>query len=97
MGYHPVVKNNPLSDSLAGFRAGLVTLAQAESTYNTLFSLLAGTLKKGGSVSISGFGSFKTMKRAARKGRNPRTGQEIQIPESTAVKFTPSKALKESL
>lgn len=77
--------------------AGLATLAQAESAYDTLFSLLAGTLRKGGSVSIAGFGSFKAVKRAARKGRNPRTGQEIQIPESTAVKFTPGKALKESL
>jgi len=77
--------------------AGLDTLAQAEKAYNTLFSMLAETLKKGDSVSISGFGSFKTVKRAARKGRNPRSGVEIQLPESTAVKFTPSKALKESL
>lgn len=77
--------------------AGLSTLAQAENAYNTLFCLLAGTLKEGGSVSISGFGSFKTVKRSARKGRNPRTGQEIQISESIAVKFTPSKTLKESL
>ena len=77
--------------------AGLDTLAQAENAYNTLFSMLAEALKKGDSVSISGFGSFKTVKRAARKGRNPRSGVEIQIPESTAVKFTPSKALKENL
>jgi len=58
---------------------------------------LAETLKKGDSVSIFGFGSFKLVKRAARKGHNPRTGAEINIPESTAVKFTPSKALKENL
>lgn len=77
--------------------AGLDTLAQAEKAYNTLFSMLAESLKKGDSVAIAGFGSFKTVKRAARKGRNPRSGAEIQIPESTAVKFTPSKALKEGL
>lgn len=77
--------------------AGLDSLAQAEKAYNTLFSKLAEALKNGESISISGFGSFKTVKRAARKGRNPRTGQEIQISESTSVKFTPSRALKESL
>jgi len=77
--------------------AGLVTLAQAEAAYEKLFSIIAGTLKSGDSVAISGFGSFKTVKRAARKGRNPRTGQEIKIPASTAVKFTAGKALKESL
>jgi DNA-binding protein HU-beta len=77
--------------------ARLASLAQAENAYNTLFSLLAETLKKGNNVFISGFSSFKTVKRAARKGRNPRSGVEIKIPESTAVKFTPSKALKENL
>ncbi len=77
--------------------AGFASLAQAESAYNSLFSLLAETLKKGESVSILGFGGFKPVKRAARKDRNPRSGAEIQIPESNAVKFTPSKALKESL
>ena len=59
--------------------------------------VLGKALKSGDSVAISGFGSFKPVKRAARKGRNPRSGAEIQIPESTAVKFTPSKTLKESL
>ena len=77
--------------------AGLDSLAQAENAYNTLFSLLGNALKNGDSVSISGFGSFKPVKRAARKGRNPQTGAEIQIAESTSVKFTPGKALKESL
>ena len=77
--------------------AGLTSLAQAENAYNTMFSLLGNALKNGDSIAISGFGSFKPVKRAARKGRNPRTGAEIQIPESTAVKFTPSKTLKESL
>lgn len=77
--------------------AGLTSLAQAESAYNTLFSLFGKALKNGDSVAVSGFGSFKPVKRAARKGRNPRTGAEIQIPASTSIKFTPSKALKESL
>ncbi|MDR2162075.1 MAG: HU family DNA-binding protein [Desulfovibrio sp.] len=77
--------------------AGLDTLAQAETACEKIFAIIAGTLKSGGSIAISGFGSFKTVKRAARKGRNPRTGEEIRIPASTAVKFTPGKSLKESL
>lgn len=76
---------------------GLSTLAQAESAYDILFSMVSDALKKGDRVSIGGFGTFKTVTRAARKGRNPRTGKEIAIKESTGVKFTPSKKLKESL
>lgn len=78
-------------------KAGLATLAQAETAYDGLFAILAEALKKGDAVSISGFGSFKVVERAARKGRNPQTGEEIQIPASKAVKFTAGKALKESL
>ena len=54
-------------------------------------------LKKGDSVAISGFGSFKVVERATRKGRNPRTGKELQIPAAKAVKFTAGKGLKEGL
>jgi DNA-binding protein HU-beta len=78
-------------------QTSLTSLAQAEAAYNGLFVILAETLKKGDAVAISGFGSFKAVERKARKGRNPRTGQEIQIPASKAVKFTPGKSLKESL
>ena len=78
-------------------QAGLSTLAQAETAYEKLFALIGTALKKGNAVSVSGFGSFKVVNRKARKGRNPRTGKEIQIPASKAVKFTPGKALKESL
>ncbi|MDR2574250.1 MAG: HU family DNA-binding protein [Desulfovibrio sp.] len=78
-------------------QAGLATLAQAEAAHDGLFSLIQATLKKGDGVSITGFGGFKVVERKGRKGRNPRTGQEIQIPAGKAVKFTPGKALKESL
>lgn len=54
-------------------------------------------LKKGGSVQISGFGSFSVSKRAARAGRNPRTGEVLQIKASKVPKFTPGKALKDAL
>ena len=78
-------------------KAGLSTLAQAEVAYEKLFAIIRANLKQGDDVSIPGFGSFKVVNRKARKGRNPRTGKEIQIPASQAVKFTPGKALKESL
>ena len=78
-------------------KVGLSTLAQAEAAYENLFAIIGATLKKGDTVNISGFGSFKVVNRKARKGRNPRTGKEIQIPASKAVKFTPGKALKESI
>ena len=78
-------------------QAGLATLAQAEAAYEKLFAIIGATLKNGDAVSISGFGSFKVMNRKARKGRNPRTGKEIQIPAGKAVKFTAGKGLKESL
>ena len=78
-------------------QAGLASLAQAEAAYEKLFALIGASLKNGDAVNISGFGSFKVVDRAARKGRNPQTGKEIQIAASKAVKFTPGKALKESL
>ena len=78
-------------------KAGLATLAQAEAVYEGLFGAIKATLEKGDALSISGFGSFKVVNRKARKGRNPRTGKEIQVPASKAVKFTPGKALKENL
>ena len=54
-------------------------------------------MQAGDAVTFTGFGSFKIAQRAARKGRNPRTGKEINIPAGNAVKFTPGKALKEAV
>lgn len=50
-------------------------------------------LKGGDVVSIRGFGTFKVVKREAKRGRNPRTGEVIEIPAHEVVKFTPSKSL----
>lgn len=55
------------------------------------------TLKKGGTVSVVGFGTFSVTKRAARSGRNPRTGATIKIKASKVPKFRPGKALKDAL
>jgi DNA-binding protein HU-beta len=55
------------------------------------------TLKKGSSVSLVGFGTFSVTKRAARTGRNPRTGASIKIKAAKVPKFRAGKALKEAL
>lgn len=55
------------------------------------------TLKKGGTVSLVGFGTFAVGKRAARTGRNPRTGAAIKIKSAKVPKFRPGKALKDAL
>ena len=52
-------------------------------------------LKKGDKVQLVGFGTFEVSKRAARKGKNPQTGEEIKIPASKAPKFKAGKALKD--
>ncbi|NML24214.1 HU family DNA-binding protein [Zoogloea dura] len=54
-------------------------------------------LKKGGSVTLVGFGTFHVGKRAARSGRNPRTGAAIKIKSAAIPKFRPGKALKDAL
>ncbi|MBP6901029.1 MAG: HU family DNA-binding protein [Burkholderiaceae bacterium] len=55
------------------------------------------TLKKNGSVTIVGFGSFSVSKRKARTGRNPRTNEEIKIKAAKVPKFRPGKALKDAI
>ena len=55
------------------------------------------TLKKGEELTLVGFGTFKTGKRAARTGRNPKTGTPIQIAASTVPQFKPGKTLKEAV
>jgi DNA-binding protein HU-beta len=58
---------------------------------------LTGQLRKGEKINITGLGIFKVADRKAREGRNPRTGEVIQIPASKKLRFTPSKILKEAV
>jgi DNA-binding protein HU-beta len=69
----------------------------AGKAQKAVIEAISSALEKGDSVSFIGFGSFKVIDRAAREGRNPSTGERIQIPASKAVKFTPSKVLKERI
>ena len=69
----------------------------AEASVNAFVEVITDALAKGDKVQLVGFGSFEVRKRAARKGRNPRTKEEIKIPASKAPVFKAGKALKETV
>ena len=71
------------------------TKKSAEATLNAFIEVVTETLVKGDKVQLVGFGSFEVRKRAARKGRNPQTKEEIKIPASKAPVFKAGKALKD--
>lgn len=75
-------------------RTGL-TKADVEKVYNETFDLFKEELSKGEKVSVAGFGIFKITERAAREGRNPRTGETLKIAASKNVGFKAGTALKE--
>ncbi|OBQ50267.1 HU family DNA-binding protein [Halodesulfovibrio spirochaetisodalis] len=76
-------------------KANLASKSQAETVLESTIETITEALMDGDSVVFTGFGSFKVVERAARKGRNPRTGEEIEIAATKVVKFTPGKTLKE--
>ncbi len=72
--------------------AGL-SKAQAGAALNSVVEAITGSLKKGDKVTLVGFGTFSVSERAARTGRNPRTGKEIKIKAKKVVRFKPGKEL----
>ena len=70
------------------------TKKEAQTAIDSVISSITKALKKGEDVTLTGFGTFKVVKRKARKGRNPRTGEAIKIKASKAPKFVPGKTLK---
>ena len=70
---------------------------EAQAAVDCVFSSITQALKKKDTVMVVGFGTFKVQKREARKGRNPATGEEIQIKAKNVLKFTAGKALKEAV
>jgi DNA-binding protein HU-beta len=77
--------------------AGIEVKKQATAAVEAVFDTIAKTLSKGEEVAVSGFGTFRVVKRAAREGINPRTGEKIQIAASIKPKFRAAKALKEAV
>ncbi len=71
-----------------------LTNAQATSALENFTKSVSGALKKGDKVTLIGFGTFSVVKRAARKGRNPKTGKPLSIPAKKVAKFSVGKALK---
>ena len=74
-----------------------ISKAAATRALDALIGGVRTTLKKKGSVTLVGFGTFSVGKRAARTGRNPRTGEAIKIKAAKVPKFKPGKALKDAL
>ncbi|KKP57972.1 MAG: DNA-binding protein [Candidatus Moranbacteria bacterium GW2011_GWF1_34_10] len=67
------------------------------AVFETLLDKITEELRKGNKVTITGFGIFKTSKRAARVGRNPQTGASIKIAAATVPKFSAGKGLKDAV
>lgn len=73
------------------------TKKEAQAAVNCVFAYIPKVMKKGSPITIAGFGTFKVAQRKARKGRNPKTGEEITIKAARAPKFIASKTLKDFL
>ncbi len=73
------------------------TKVQAEEVVDGMFEAVVSTLKKGGEVSIAGFGIFSVKPRAARMARNPKTGEAVKVPATKVPKFRAAKALKDAV
>ncbi len=71
--------------------------ADAARAVDSVFDAITSALSGGGEVRLVGFGTFSTVQRKASEGRNPRTGEKIQIPASIQPKFKAGKGLKESV
>jgi DNA-binding protein HU-beta len=82
--------------SAVASKAGL-TKAQTDQALTAFLEHLQTSLTQGEKVSLPGFGNFEVAERAARQGRNPQTGETIDIPASKAVKFKAGKALKDAV
>lgn len=74
-----------------------ISRADATKAVDAVLDSISGTLSNGGSVSLVGFGTFSVKARAARTGRNPRTGEPIQIAASNVPGFKAGKALKDAV
>ena len=85
------------SELIASIATGAdISKADAERALNATISTVTSELAKGGEVALVGFGTFKVSERAARAGRNPQTGETIQIAAAKVPAFKAGKALKDA-
>ncbi len=74
-----------------------LTKKTCREAVDTVTSVITESLARGEKVTLVGFGSFKVITRKARRGRNPQTGEEIQIPSKDVPKFEPGKNFREAV
>ncbi|AQS88607.1 histone-like DNA-binding protein HU [Neoasaia chiangmaiensis NBRC 101099] len=89
------MKSTDLIDRIATATGG--TKADAKTALDTVFTSIVEAAAKGDDVSIPGFGKFQVRETAARQGRNPKTGETIEIAASKKLAFSPAKNVKDSL
>jgi DNA-binding protein HU-beta len=89
------VNKTELIEQIAG--SADISKAAATRALDAVITAVKTTLKKNGTVTLVGFGTFSVGKRAARTGRNPRTGEAIKIKAAKVPKFKPGKALKDAV
>ena len=89
------MNKSDLIDAMAS-KTGLTKVKSGEAL-DALLEAVTDSLKSGDSVSLIGFGVFKALERAARIGRNPKTGAEIKIAAKKSVSFVAGKSLKDSV
>ncbi len=74
-----------------------ISKKDAEKALNAFIKTVTGEVGAGGMVQLVGFGTFETVERSAREGRNPQTGESIQIPAMKVPKFRPGKMFKDAV
>jgi DNA-binding protein HU-beta len=89
------VNKSELIEAIA--KSADISKAASEKALDGTLNAIKAALKKGSNVTLVGFGTFKVGKRAARLGRNPRTGEEIRIKAARVPKFSAGKALKDAV
>ncbi len=77
-------------------KASGITKAEAEKALNSMQDCVVDAVRKGEKVTLVGFGTFSTVQRKARTGRNPQTGAEIKIPAKRVPKFSPGIQLRDA-
>ena len=86
-----------LTESDKQFGSGGLTRRQVEIVTRSVFDQMVAVLREEGNFARAGFGTFKVRERAARRGRNPRTGQAIDIPASKTIGFKAGAGLKKAV
>ncbi len=76
-------------------RVARVSKKHAETIVNTVFALIVGALRHEDKIELRGFGSFRVRRRRSRQGRNPKTGDRVDVPEKRIPYFKPGKELKD--